>query len=58
MKGIIAAIVGVIMVIGMMPFLYPATKIEWITYTGMPLIISMTGMGMVAQISHRGILCY
>lgn len=58
MKGIIAVIVCVIMVIGMMPFLDPATKIEWTTYLGMPLII-LTGSAGVTFITKRfeAIIC-
>ena len=58
MKGIIAAIIGVIMLIGMMPFLDIATKIEWTTYLGMPLII-LTGSAGVTFITKRfeAIIC-
>lgn len=58
MKGIIAAIVGVILLIGMMPFLDPATKIEWTTYLGMPLII-LTGSAGITFITKRfeAIIC-
>jgi len=57
-KGIIAAIIGVIMLIGMMPFLDIATKIEWTTYLGMPLII-LTGSAGVTFITKRfeAIIC-
>ena len=58
MKRIITVIVGAIMLIGMMPFLDPATKIEWTTYLGMPLII-LTGSAGVAFITKRfeAIIC-
>ena len=58
MKGIIVAIVGIIMLISMMPFLDPATKIEWTTYFGMPLII-LTGSAGMAFITKRleAIIC-
>jgi len=57
-KGIIVAIVGIIMLISMMPFLDPATKIEWTTYFGMPLII-LTGSAGMAFITKRleAIIC-
>jgi fucose permease len=46
------------MLIGMMPFLDPATKIEWTTYFGMPLII-LTGAAGTAFITRRfeAIIC-
>lgn len=58
MKAIIAAIVGIMMLIGMMPFLDPTTKIEWTTYFGMPLII-LTGSAGTAFITKRfeAIIC-
>ena len=58
MKGVITVIVGIIMLIGMMPFLDPATKIEWTTYFGMPLII-LTGSAGTAFITKRfeAIIC-
>jgi len=57
-KGVITAIVGIVMLIGMMPFLDPATKIEWTTYFGMPLII-LTGSAGTAFITKRfeAIIC-
>lgn len=43
MKAIVGIIVIVIMLVSMMPFLDTASKIEWTTYLGIPLII-FTGL--------------
>ena len=58
MKAIIAVIVGIVMLVSTMPFLDPATKIEWTTYFGMPLII-LTGSAGTAFITKRfeAIIC-
>lgn len=58
MKAIVAAFVGVIILVGAMPFLGPATKIEWTTYLGMPLVI-LTGSAGAAFITKRfeAIIC-
>lgn len=58
MKRVIVAIGGVIMLIGMMPFLGSSTKIEWTTYLGMPLIL-LTGSAGITFITKRfeAIIC-
>ena len=58
MKAIIAVIVGIIMLVSMVPFLDLATKIEWTTYFGMPLII-LTGSAGTTFITKRfeAIIC-
>jgi len=52
MKAIIGIIVVVIMLVGMMPFLDTASKVEWTTYLGIPLII-FTGSAGTAFVTKR-----
>lgn len=58
MKVIIGIIVGIIMLVGMIPFLDTATKIEWTTYLGMPLIM-LSGSAGIAFVTKRfeAIIC-
>jgi len=46
MKAAIGIIVIVIMLVSMMPFLDTASKIEWTTYLGIPLIIFIGSAGI------------
>jgi hypothetical protein len=52
MKAIIGIIVLAILLVGMMPFLNTASKIEWTTYLGIPLII-FTGSAGTAFVTKR-----
>ena len=52
MKAIVGIIVTLIMLVGMMPFLDAASKIEWTTYLGIPLII-FTGSAGTAFVTKR-----
>lgn len=52
MKAAVGIIVIVIMLVGMSPFLSAASKIEWTTYLGIPLII-FTGSAGTALITKR-----
>ena len=52
MKAIVGIIVIVIMLVSMMPFLDTASKIEWTTYLGIPLII-FTGSAGTAFVTKR-----
>lgn len=52
MKAIVGIIVIVIILVGMMPFLDTASKIEWTTYLGIPLII-FTGSAGTAFVTER-----
>ena len=52
MKAAVGIIVIVIMLVGTMPFLDAALKIEWTTYLGIPLII-FTGSAGTAFVTKR-----
>lgn len=52
MKAIIGILVVVLMLICMMPFLDTASKIEWTTYLGIPLII-LAGSAGTAFVTKR-----
>ena len=52
MKAIVGIIVIVIILVGIMPFLDTASKIEWTTYLGIPLII-FTGSAGTAFVTKR-----
>lgn len=52
MKKIVNVIMAVIVVIGLLPFLDIASKMQWTVYLGMPLII-LIGSAGVAFITKR-----
>jgi len=58
MKAIAGIFFSIIVLVSMMPFLDIATKIEWTTYLGMPLII-LTGTAGTVFITKRfeAIIC-
>ncbi len=58
MKGIVIMIIGIIVLIGSLPFLDVASKITWTTYLGIPLII-LTGSAGIAFVTKRfeAIIC-
>lgn len=52
MKAIVGILVIVIMLVSVMPFIDAASKIEWTTYLGIPLII-FTGSAGTAFVTKR-----
>lgn len=52
MKMIVVILVGIMVLVGSLPFLDIASKMTWTTYLGIPLVI-LTGSAGVAFVTKR-----